>query len=304
MFIKPLQDQHVKEGKDKIARFECVFSKSGIKAKWFKGRQELFMGKKYHQTSTGDLHVLEIHEPRMEDAAQYKCQCLETSCTAMLEVDKPDPVYKFTKPLQKRYEQYTGREAVLECTCNHYKAPVKWYKGEQKIEPSDKYVIEQDTFGKKFLKIQNCTVDDTSEYSCRISPEEQTKTTLTCTDRQYIFVKYLMSHRTVENETMTLDCEVDDSFAKVTWYKDGKEITAVPKKLDIIADGRKRRLIIKKAKVTDEGKYTCKTNADTTECEILVERKFHLFRLKHFSFVHILKIYLQFSNNKYNIDLN
>ncbi|CAG2106083.1 unnamed protein product, partial [Medioppia subpectinata] len=271
VFIKPLVDQHVKEGKDKMVRFEAVYSKSGIKAKWFKGRTELFMGKKYHMTSTGDLHVLEIHEPRVEDGAQYKCQCLETSCTAMLEVDRPDPVYKFIKNLQKKYEQFTGRELVLECTTNHYKAPVKWYKGDNRLDASDKYSIEQDTFGKKILRIQNCAVADSDNYSCRISQEEQTKTEVVCTDKQYVFVKYLMSLRTTENETITLECEVDDMYAKVQWFKDGKEITAIPKKLEIISDGRKRKVIIKKAKVTDEGEYSCTTNADKTVCETIVE---------------------------------
>ena len=190
-------------------------------------------------------------------------------------------------PLQKKYEQFTGREVVLECTTNHYKAPVKWYKGDNRIEPSDKYQIDQDTLGKKFLRIQNCVITDSDEYSCRISVEEQTKTELVCTNKQYVFVKPLKSLRTTENETITLECEVDDSFAKVQWFKDGKELSAVPKKLDIIADGRKRKVIIKKCKVTDEGQYWCTTNADKTECETIVERMSPLigcksFKLKNF----------------------
>ncbi|XP_054161595.1 twitchin-like isoform X2 [Oppia nitens] len=272
VFIKPLQDQHVKEGRDKMVRFEAVYSKSGIKAKWFKGRTELFMGKKYNMNSTGDLHVLEIREPRVDDAGQYKVQCLETSCTAMLEVDKPDPVYKFIKPLQKKYEEFTGRELVMECTTNHYKAPVKWYKDESRLESSDRYLIEQDTFGKKILRITSCAVNDSGHYSCRIErTEEITKTEITCTDKQYVFVKPLKSLRTTENETITLECEVDDMYAKVQWFKDGVELKAIPKKLEIISDGRKRKVIIKKAKVTDEGEYTCTTNSDKTICETIVE---------------------------------
>ena len=265
-------DQRVKEGKDKMVRFEAVYSKSGIKAKWFKGRTELFMGKKYTMQSTGDLHVLEIREPRVDDGGQYKCQCLETSCTAMLEVDRPDPVYKFIRPLQKKYEQFTGRELTLECTTNHYKAVVKWYKGENRLEPSDKYQIDQDTLGKKILRIMTCNLNDSDQYSCRISPEEQTKTEVVCIDKQYVFVRPLMSLRTTENETITLECEVDDMFAPVKWFKDGVEVKPVSKKLEIIADGRKRKIIIKKAKVTDEGHYSCTTNADKTEQETIVER--------------------------------
>lgn len=276
MFIKPLQDQHVKEGKDQIARFECVFSKSGVKAKWFKGRQELFMGKKFSTTSTGDLHVLEIREPRVDDAGQYKCQCLEKTTMATLEVDYPDPIFKFSRPLQKKYEQYTFKELVLECTTNHSKAPVKWYKGDTQIDSNDSHFhIEKDNFGKHFLKIKMCRVEDTDDYMAKIpNTEEVTKTKVVCTDRQFIFVKPLMSLKTVENETITLECEVDDRDAEVQWFKDGKPVTPIPKKLEIVAENRKRKIIIKKGKVTDEAQYTCKTNGDTTECEVLVERKF------------------------------
>ena len=33
-FMKPLVDLTVKEGKDKTAKFECVFSRSKMKPKW------------------------------------------------------------------------------------------------------------------------------------------------------------------------------------------------------------------------------------------------------------------------------
>lgn len=275
MFIKPLEDQHVKDGKDKIARFECVFSKSGIKAKWFKGRTELFMGKKYNMTSTGDLHVLEIREPHVDDAAQYKCTCLDKSTMAMLEVAYPDPVYKFTKPLQKKYEQYTHKELVLECSVNHSKAQVKWFKNGTQIDTNDKhttYHIDRDTFGKHFLKIRDCRIEDNAEFSCKIvNNEEKTSTKVIITDRMFIFVKPLMSLRATEGETITLECEVDDRDADVKWYKDGKEVVPIPKKLDIVSEGRKRKIVIKKAKVTDEAQYRCETNGDKTECETLVE---------------------------------
>lgn len=276
MFIKSLQDQHVKEGKDPMARFECVFSKSGIKAKWFKGRQELFTGKKFNMVSTGDLHVLEIREPRVDDMGQYKCVCLEKFTTASLEVDYPDPVFKFTRPLQKKYEQYTGRELVLECTTNHSKAQVKWYKGDSQVDTNDsRLLIEKDTFGKHFLKIKHCREEDTDDYSCRIvNTEEITKTKVVCTEKIYVFVKPLLSQKCLENETIVLECEVDERDAEVKWFKDGKEVAPIPKKIDIVAEGRKRKMIIKKGKVTDEAKYSCKTNGDTTECEILVERMF------------------------------
>ena len=283
-FIEKLQDQRVKEGRDKTARFQCVFSKNGIKAKWFKGRQELFAGRKYKMTSQGDLHVLEINDPRVDDMGQYKCQCLEKTTSAALEVDYPDPVFKFTRPLAKKYEQYCGKEIVMECTTSHSKAQVEWFKGSKKIDRNDEhFLIERDMYGKHWIKIKHCREEDTDDFSCRIvNTEETTATKLVVTEKKYIFVKPLLSQKCVENETIVLECEVDDRDAEVEWFKNGQKVSPVAKKLDIVAENRKRKLVIKKGKVIDEAQYTCTTNGDKTECEILVERKFfHPFAINY-----------------------
>lgn len=273
MFLKPLQDQRVKEGRDKKARFEAVFCKSNCKAKWFKNKQELFMGKKFKMTSTGDLHVLEINDPKLEDDGKYVCQCLEVKTEALLTVDAPDPVYKFTKKLFKDLNGFTGRETILECACNSAKAPVKWYRGEDRLEIGQKYFIEEDG-QKKFLRIQNSDPEDSGKYSCRIiNTDEITTCDVTITDQMFKFIRVLRSIRVNELNEIVLECEIDETYAPVTWYKDGVEIKPGDKRVKLEVDGRKRRLIIKKSKVDDEGKYLCKTRGDETESEVLVERK-------------------------------
>ena len=39
----------------------------------------------------------------------------------------------------------------------------------------------------------------------------------------------------------------------------------------MIADGRKRQLVFKSIKMSDSKNYTCKTNADQTKCELIVQ---------------------------------
>ncbi|KAL3252352.1 hypothetical protein MRX96_017671 [Rhipicephalus microplus] len=221
-FLQPLENVHVKEGRDKLARFQAVFSKSGVKGKWFRNRQEIFMGKKYHMTSQGDLHVLEVMNPTVEDGGRYTLTCLDTSCQALLEVDDPDPVYKFVKKLPSKSQQYTTKELVLECTTNSHKAPVQWLKDDKKIAASDKYIIEQDQFGKKILRVQNCTLEDTGLYTCKINSEEKTSSKVTITEQKFQFMKGLKSFKIFEDESVTLECEVDEWEAPVQWFKDGK----------------------------------------------------------------------------------
>ena len=39
----------------------------------------------------------------------------------------------------------------------------------------------------------------------------------------------------------------------------------------MVADGRKRQLIFKSVKMGDANHYSCKTNADETVCELIVD---------------------------------
>ena len=120
----------------------------------------------------------------------------------------------------------------------------------------------------------------------------------------YKFVKVLKSQQLVEKETLTLVCELDDAGGEVKWFKGDQEI--VPDKrwelinfcsfflrfkkedsfflfllivnnscrVQIKEDGRKRKLIIKDTKVTDAGQYSCVSNADKTEAEIVINCKY------------------------------
>lgn len=89
-----LVDTRAKEAKDKKVRLEAVFSKLNVKGKWYKGKEELFLGKKYHIQSEGDLHVLIINNPTVEDSGRYKLECMGISTTCILEVDGKVPFFR------------------------------------------------------------------------------------------------------------------------------------------------------------------------------------------------------------------
>lgn len=46
-----------------------------------------------------------------------------------------------------------------------------------------------------------------------------------------------------------------------------------PSSVEIVAEGRKRRLVFKSARLTDGAEYSCKANDGQTYGELLVERK-------------------------------
>lgn len=116
----------------------------------------------------------------------------------------------------------------------------------------------------------------------------------------YKFVKVLKHQQLVEKETLTLICELDDAGGEVQWFKGDQAITPDKRYVKLIInlshiclfsestlyktifcairvqikeDGRKRKLTIKDCKVTDAGLYSCVSNADKTEAEIVINCK-------------------------------
>lgn len=208
--------------------------------------------------------------PKVEDTAKYTIDINGIQSAAFLNVEEPDPVYSFTKPLKKKYDGFTKHELTLECTVNNSLAIVNWFKGEQKLTNNDHYVIGKELSGVCKLMIKNCNFDDAGQYSCHLDKQtDKTETTVKISEYPYKFVKVLKSQQLIEKDKVTLACELDDAGGEVKWFKNGEEITP-DKRVKVVKDGRKRKLVIEDAKVSDAGQYSCVSNADKTEAEIII----------------------------------
>lgn len=97
--------------------------------------------------------------------------------------------------------------------------------------------------------------------------------TLNFPEYPYKFVKVLKSQQLIEKDTVTLACEIDDASGEVQWWKGDEEVKP-DKRIKVVKEGRKRKLVISDAKVTDAGQYRCTTNADKTEAEIVINCKY------------------------------
>lgn len=68
-----------------------------------------------------------------------------------------------------------------------------------------------------------------------------------------------------------INCEADD--CEVSWYQNGKKITPDDKRVQIISDGLKRKLIFKDTLLLDAGEITVKSIMDKASCNLKVARK-------------------------------
>lgn len=120
------------------------------------------------------------------------------------------------------------------------------------------------------MTVNNCQPGDEGKYACTIEKQpDTTETVISLSEFQYKFTKILKSARLIEKDTLTLACELNEARGDVKWFK-GEEEIVPDKRIEIVKDGRKRKIVIKDAKVSDAGQYSCVSNADKTLADISV----------------------------------
>ena len=84
--MKPLEDKHAKEDVDTSVHFSCTFVKSGGKLRWYKNKQEIFHGFKYHIDSEGATYNLIINKINPDDEGKYVCKINDVETFAYLTI--------------------------------------------------------------------------------------------------------------------------------------------------------------------------------------------------------------------------
>ncbi|XP_023945008.2 obscurin isoform X6 [Bicyclus anynana] len=145
---------------------------------WYKNNVPLKASDKYSIKRDGDACCLYVRDLVQEDAGQYKCVAKnkegEDSCEAALEVvDKIGRKQKVEPPtfLKKigDAEVFRGLSAKFTaCATGTPEPDVEWFRNDEKIFPSDRIRIEQETTGLLRLTIGGVSPEDVGTYRCRI----------------------------------------------------------------------------------------------------------------------------------------
>lgn len=83
---------------------------------------------------------------------------------------EPDPDFRFTKMLPRKSEAYTGRDFSIVCMVNDYRAPVRWFKGDQELPENkfERFLVTKDFVGNCKLTIIEPRREDSAVYKCVI----------------------------------------------------------------------------------------------------------------------------------------
>ncbi|KAE8290817.1 Obscurin [Larimichthys crocea] len=161
--------------------------------------------------------------------------------------------------------------AQLTAEVSDYDAQVVWMRNgrEVKIGKKYEYVI---TDRKRILMIHNVTEEDVGIYECVLA-DDKMPLKLALKDEPAKFLNKARGTVGMSSSLkgdLELTCEVSPASAPVVWRKDQVEITE-DQRCTIISKGTQRKLIIKGAKKSDEGHYSCETAADKATFQVKIK---------------------------------
>ena len=84
------------------------------------------------------------------------------------------------------------------------------------------------------------------------------------------FTVPLKETQTTEGNNVTLECQLSHPDLKVSWLKDGKEITP-DEHIQIITDGTWQKLTLPQTVLDDEAEYTVQFEDQVTKATLWVE---------------------------------
>uniref|UniRef100_A0A803JL31 Ig-like domain-containing protein n=1 Tax=Xenopus tropicalis TaxID=8364 RepID=A0A803JL31_XENTR len=270
-FIKKLETTKVVKIGDSI-RCECKISGSPeIKITWYKNDTEIKSSDKYSMSFIDFIPVLEINNLGTEDSGDYTCEASNdagsASCSIKI-VAKEPPVF-CRKPSPA--EILKGVDVSLECELLGT-APfeITWFKDRRQIRSSKKYKITSKQHI-ACVHILNVETADIGDYHCKATNDVGTDSCI-CTlklKEPPRFVKKVDSVSIISGESLELQAVIEGSQPiSVLWLKEKEDVIRESENIKISHFENIATLQIRKAELTNAGKYICqiKNDAGMREC--------------------------------------
>ncbi|XP_012497135.1 PREDICTED: obscurin-like, partial [Propithecus coquereli] len=240
------------------AQFECETSESHVRVRWYKDGTELGHScKRFSQEDVGTRHRLVAAAVTRQDEGTYSCRVGEDSVDFQLRVSEPKVVFAKEQESHKEVQAEVGASATLSCEVAQAQTDVTWYKDGKKLSSSSKVRVEAKGKQRR-LVVPQAGRADAGEYSCEAGGQ-RVSFRLDVTEPKSVFAKEQPERSEVRAEagaSATLSCEVAQAQTEVTWYKDGKQLSASPQ-VRVEAKGKQRRLVVPQAGRADAGEYSC-----------------------------------------------
>ncbi|CAD7679772.1 unnamed protein product [Nyctereutes procyonoides] len=241
-----------------LAHFECETSEAHVRVRWYKDGMELSRSsQRFSQEDVGTRHRLVAASVSRQDEGTYSCHVGEDSVDFQLRVSEPTMVFAKEQPARSEVQAKAGGSATLSCEVAQAGTEVTWYKDGKKLSASSRVHVEAQGCSRR-LVVQQAGRADAGEYSCEAGGQK-VSFRLDVAEPTLVFAKEQPARSEVQAKaggSATLSCEVAQAGTEVTWYKDGKKLSA-SSRVHVEAQGCSRRLVVQQAGRADAGEYSC-----------------------------------------------
>ncbi|XP_047188249.1 obscurin isoform X6 [Scophthalmus maximus] len=239
---------------------------------WSINGRLLRSGADYLITRSKNTHTLLIRVVTMElNGAEVKFVGGGSQSSCILSVKAPRVRFTNKSDLTEVVTCSAQATAQLTAEVSDYETQVVWMKNGREVKMGKKYeyaIIDR----KRILMVHNVTEEDVGIYECVLA-EDKMSLQLSLKDEPAKFLNKARGPMGMSSSLkgdLELSCEVSPASAAVVWRRDKVEITE-DQRTAIISKGTQRKLVIKNAKKSDEGHYSCETAADKVTFQVKIK---------------------------------
>ncbi|CAC5374618.1 OBSCN [Mytilus coruscus] len=260
-FITDIKSISCIEGQN--VSFTCVIDPGDAVIQWFHGSTEIKSSEKYLLQCDNKKKSLEIRNVDIGDSGEITIRVKNCSRACKLDV---------RKCFLKELESITTREGYnvqFACEVSYQEVIGTWCKDDEKIENSEKFVIQRS--GKKnSLVVYNTSLDDNGTYSFKV----HSKVTKASLDVEGYFRKNPMNVTCKEGEVVHITCEAIETSIPAQWCKDRMDIDFNNGKFSKQQNRNEYQLTIRSANQKDSGYYSVNVNGRIRRAYVTVREYF------------------------------
>ncbi|XP_041940393.1 obscurin-like protein 1 isoform X4 [Alosa sapidissima] len=237
---------------------QCEVSDPTGNVLWHKDGTQLSVKSGLEFQSKDSLRTLHIESTELSDSGMYSCATKDDAIEFHVEIRAKPLRFAAVSEDEKSKCVEAGCPFQLQCELSEPSGTVCWYKDGKELLPEMGLDAQADGTMRR-LAVLSAEMCHAGKYSCKTSDDSVHFTVeIKAPPVTFVYVPEEDLHKNiVEQECLTLSCEVSRADAMTQWYKDGVEVQPDDNS-SLQTEGTVRKLTIQASQLSDSGTYTCR----------------------------------------------